>query len=306
MAELTTKLSQQENYEYNSVRAITVSKGYTKQLSITVPSEYADGTYSWRVVVKSGTSDNFDSGSSDLINTSGTISATTQLITLTAAMTQSLEAGNYVLDVMVTKSTDYFLYGRYDVRSIKPNFDSGAGTITPDSLVASGELVYRNASGNITGIESASGTAFSNSNKPIDQAYLSGLPKFRVFKAGGNQTIGTTPEIVTFDTETFDIGGYFASNRYTPLVEGYYHFVTEAVYLAGTNSELVLYIYKNGANVSQSGQNTTANNYGLNSTAFLYMNGTTDYVEVFAVSTVTSRSLLSGTEFTNFSGYLVP
>ena len=48
-------------------------------------------------------------------------------------------------------------------------------------------------------------------------------PTFRATKTGSNQTCTHAAYTkITFNTEDWDIGGYYASDTYTPLVQGYY------------------------------------------------------------------------------------
>ena len=93
---------------------------------------------------------------------------------------------------------------------------------------------------------------------------------------------------ILFDTTEFDSDSYFdtSSNRYIPKKEGYYQFNSN-IQLGGTATGQVFMgnIKKNGTNVAVGSNGfSTVNTIGGSSGAScnVYMNGTTDYVEVFA------------------------
>ncbi len=78
---------------------------------------------------------------------------------------------------------------------------------------------------------------------------------FRVNKNGSNQTgiVDSTLTLVTWGTEVYDNGGYFASNKWTPPAGT--HVLYAVVNNLGTNTALnggqLVDIYKNGAAIAQ-------------------------------------------------------
>lgn len=74
-------------------------------------------------------------------------------------------------------------------------------------------------------------------------------PTFRASKVSGDQTFSdATFTKITFDQEDWDIGGYYASNTYTPLVQGYYQ-VNVSLHMTAavdTHGGLVA-VYHNGS-----------------------------------------------------------
>lgn len=113
-------------------------------------------------------------------------------------------------------------------------------------------------------------------------------PAFFANKVGTSQTVtsGTTTKI-TFNTKQFDTANCFDNTtnyRFTPNVAGYYQ-INGTVYAKGTTiGTVIVLIYKNGsALVSGSFQATTAGggNATSNVSGFIYLNGTTDYVELY-------------------------
>jgi hypothetical protein len=112
------------------------------------------------------------------------------------------------------------------------------------------------------------------------------LPAFSAYGNSVNQTlVANVNTKITFNTEEYDTDGCFASNRFTPTKAGYY--VISAYVDADSPSSTItrLYLWKNGA-----AWKYLRSEYGhtgereMNGTAQVYLNGTTDYVEIYAVS----------------------
>lgn len=111
---------------------------------------------------------------------------------------------------------------------------------------------------------------------------------------------------VNLGTENFDTNSNFASSRFTPTVEGYYQ-LNGSVYPVSTNSANYIWslIYKNGtdyASGSSAGPASTQDGISVAST-LVYLNGSTDYVELYCYVTGTSP-VIQNTLATQFSGFL--
>lgn len=116
---------------------------------------------------------------------------------------------------------------------------------------------------------------------------LGNNPNFSA-KLSANQvpTINTITK-VQFDTENYDTGGYYdptTNYRFTPLRAGKYLVNSLLNFVSDTSFEAELVIYKNGTQIqrvrheiSVSGQIT------LNISRIVQLNGTTDYIEIFAL-----------------------
>jgi len=114
-----------------------------------------------------------------------------------------------------------------------------------------------------------------------------GYRSFSVNKGGTNQTIGTgSATKVTWGTEEFDVGGVFASDKFTCDVAGKYHFYFCLKYTASALYDNEVRLYKNGsvfryANyfiAYDSGANTGRPSMQLEATLDLAVN---DYIEVY-------------------------
>jgi len=144
---------------------------------------------------------------------------------------------------------------------------------TSNGLVSSadnsGVLQLASGTGNLVTVPSVTGTAMVSGNMPAFSAYLS-----------SNQTVSSnTYTKVTFDTEEFDTNNNFASSRFTPTVAGYYQINGHVSALTGGDQFCI--IYKNGT--AYKWGTYIVGGYGANTlvSSLVYLNGSTDYVEIY-------------------------
>jgi hypothetical protein len=140
-------------------------------------------------------------------------------------------------------------------------------------------------------------------------ATISGLSSAPTFSAYSNVapqsvTSGSVTK-VQINTKVFDTANCFDTTlyRYTPNVAGYYQ-VNYSVYPYTTINFAIAYLYKNGS------QQVTFNQFfGSNTSAtgscLIYMNGTTDYIELFAQLQGTTPSIFGRSDLTYFQAALV-
>lgn len=137
----------------------------------------------------------------------------------------------------------------------------------------------------------------------VSLATLGNGPAFSAYLSAGQSIPNNIYTKVLYDTEEFDTNSNFASSRFTPTVAGYYQF--SWAFGAGgitTNGEKWASLYKNGTRI-RSGSDSTASYISAGS-ALVYMNGTTDYAEVYFYQlTNASQTSYSGAEY-SFSGFL--
>jgi hypothetical protein len=135
-------------------------------------------------------------------------------------------------------------------------------------------------------------------------------PAFRVYKSAGdgNQTGYSTSTWtkVTFGGETFDTNNCFASSTFTPNVAGYYRFQSTLNQGTGSTSRCIIGLYKNGSLVSRLIDLSVSfnSNSNIGGSDIFYMNGTTDYAEIYIFQTGATGVYFSEIE-TYFSGELV-
>ncbi len=115
-------------------------------------------------------------------------------------------------------------------------------------------------------------------------------PAFSAY-ASASQTItlGTATK-VAIDTENFDTNSNFDTStyRFTPTVAGYYQ-VNGSVRgnAATTFTQFYASIYKNGSEIIRAqfnGSFTNTANLSVPVTTIVYMNGTTDYLELYGLA----------------------
>ena len=149
---------------------------------------------------------------------------------------------------------------------------------------------------NTATLPAATGTVMVSGNMPAFSAYASGT--------SSSVTSGTDTKIL-FDTETFDTNNNFASSRFTPTVAGYYQ-INATIRFNGTFTTCALILFKNGANAGYLNMTASTSAGVVSGSSLQYMNGTTDYLEIYVNMTGTGLTTGAGNANTNyFSGSLV-
>jgi hypothetical protein len=130
-------------------------------------------------------------------------------------------------------------------------------------------------------------------------------PAFSAFKSSAQTLSSATLTKINFETEEFDTNNNYASSRFTPTVAGYYQVSGQTQpndsYTAGT-----IAIAKNGVVYKYGSFNANATGVASPSMSCLvYLNGSTDYVELYA-SYQTGQAVSGGSSgFTWFQGVMV-
>lgn len=141
-------------------------------------------------------------------------------------------------------------------------------------------------------------------------------PAFSAYASATQSITSNVSTKVAIDTENFDTNScYDTTNyRFTPTVAGYYQ-VNGSIRLsanANTITQTVVSILKNGVGVGSSPVDnvatTVVSSYlARNINTLIYMNGSTDYIELYGSITGTSPQFLAGsaTATSFFSASLV-
>jgi len=136
-------------------------------------------------------------------------------------------------------------------------------------------------------------------------------PAFSVYRNGTQNVTASTFTKIQLNAETFDTNSNFDSTtnyRFTPTVAGYYFLQGSMIFqqVSGTGSVALAAIYKNGSNISQNELTATySSGLTLQTSILVYMNGTTDYVELYGYTNAASTpSIADGANTTWFNGYL--
>jgi hypothetical protein len=128
-------------------------------------------------------------------------------------------------------------------------------------------------------------------------------PAFRASATTTTSVASLTPTKITLATEDYDTNSNFASSRFTPTVAGYYLIIGSLFFdnvLIG-----LCQIFKNGT-VHSTGSHPAGNSYASQVSDIIYLNGTTDYVELFGYHGATGSKAAGGNATNSyFSGCLL-
>jgi len=130
-------------------------------------------------------------------------------------------------------------------------------------------------------------------------------PAFKAYRSSLQSVTASTWTKVQLDTKEFDTASAFDNTtnfRFTPQTPGYYQFNGQAR-TGSAPTQLVCALYKNDVAVAYSNNSTGIDRSGVSD--ILYMNGTTDYVELWVITTATSVSTFLAGADTRLSGVLV-
>jgi len=149
----------------------------------------------------------------------------------------------------------------------------------------------------------ATGTVMVSGNMPAFSAYLNTTQ---------NVTTNTTT-LVQINAKEYDTANCFDTSTYkfTPNVAGYYQF-NAAINSNTTVTRVNLKFYKNGTIAKYPTDIAIPSGASINSVeanALIYMNGTTDYVQLYMIFVGTSPQIYGGSggndpAYTYFQGYL--
>lgn len=142
--------------------------------------------------------------------------------------------------------------------------------------------------------------------KSREVARLPNAPAFSAYANASTSIPNAAITKVNFQVEDFDTNNNFASSRFTPTIAGYYQ-INASVQFTGSTTNPLCYITKNGSQV-KCGSYVTGSFTGPVSmvSGLVYLNGTTDFVEVAAYhATGSSVNTLAAADTTRFDGCLV-
>jgi hypothetical protein len=134
-------------------------------------------------------------------------------------------------------------------------------------------------------------------------------PAFSAYKSASSQSVtsGVFTKI-TYDVEEYDTANCFSSSRFTPNVAGYYQ-INANTYLQASSSltRVLTTIYKNGSTYKFGNDNlAVSGTEGRGAvSALVYLNGSTDYVEIYILPSATSPVIQTSIDNTWFQGVLV-
>ena len=188
-----------------------------------------------------------------------------------------------------------------------------ANALTVSTVDAKGDLIVGTAADTVgrLAVGSNGQTLIADSAAATGLKY-SPVVAFSVYRNGTQSVTGSTDTKIQFNTETFDTNNNFDSTtnyRFTPTVAGYYEVSIRARFSSVSTAQICnVLLFKNGSNYT-AGSQQTADDFGQSDrmvSVLVYMNGSSDYLEGYAVHTDTSaRNIASGSTVTWFTGVLV-
>ena len=154
-----------------------------------------------------------------------------------------------------------------------------------------------------TTIATISSTGLTMNSGNIVQA-SGAAPAFSAYWGGADQTISSsTWTKVTLSSELFDTNNNFDSTtnyRFTPTVAGYYQINAAIRIIGNAASNKILGIYKNGSvlysmdTYPPSGVTYTGSYLPVSISTTIYLNGSTDYIELYGYSNGTGTGFGGG------------
>jgi hypothetical protein len=125
-------------------------------------------------------------------------------------------------------------------------------------------------------------------------------PAFSAYASAGTSLGADAYTKITLAVEDFDTNNNFASSRFTPTVAGYYSF-HGSVGASGAYVQAAL--YKNGSRIVSGTYYNAGTSQTSHVSGLFYMNGSTDYVELYAYAGVAVTSA-SGASSVFLHGFL--
>jgi hypothetical protein len=131
-------------------------------------------------------------------------------------------------------------------------------------------------------------------------------PVFSVYQSTLQSIAASTAVKVQFQSKEFDNTSAFDATtnyRFQPTVAGYYQ-ANWMVFQLGASETQQSLLYKNGIVYKAGAYISTLNNPLTGGSALVYLNGSTDYIEIYEFASIAGNTVAGSTN-TYFQGYLV-
>lgn len=151
-------------------------------------------------------------------------------------------------------------------------------------------------------LPATSGTVLTSASSQVTGA------AFSAYNSSATSLTQLTATKVAFQTEEYDTANAFDSStnyRFTPQVAGYY-IVSGAFRIGTTSTALVLWLYKNGSAYKELAYlPATAGSTAVSGAAQVYLNGSTDYIELYAQQNAATQNTVTGSATTYFQASMI-
>lgn len=180
---------------------------------------------------------------------------------------------------------------------------SGGGSVTLDVPVTASAF-------NVVVPANAGTVVTTGSTAAVTQGMLASNvagngPAFSAYQSTGTSCAFNANTKVIFQLEEYDTANCFdpSTSRFTPNVAGYY-IVSAYTYFNSTVAAQTM-IYKNGSQTAGKIVNFPQNGNSIGGSALIYMNGTTDYLEVYVYVNTAITTVAVNAHTTYFQAALV-
>jgi hypothetical protein len=176
---------------------------------------------------------------------------------------------------------------------------TGAESNSSTYILTTSALVYLNGTSDFVELFAYSATACATTGAP-EGCYFQGAlvgvnlapaalpsPTFSVAQNAAQAIPATTATKVLFNVKDFDSTSAFdivINNRFQPTIAGYYQLDGGVNNPAAFSTYSLLAIYKNGAPWKTGDQLNASSVYAMTASALVYLNGSSDYVELFVTA----------------------
>ena len=261
-----------------------------------------DGS-TWEVYTQVGANGGDQSG---LVTGSSTTTFTNKTISGSTNTLSNIANASLTNSSITVNGTSVSLGGSVTVSSVSGNagtvtngvYTTDTGSVTNTMLagsIANNKLANSTISGISLGSNLAAltigtgltGTSY-NGSTGVTIAVDKG-PAFSAYPATAQTLSSSGTQVkLLFATEEFDTASCFSSSRFTPNVAGYYQINSTVRFDGGGpgTGECMIVIWKNGSEAKRgwnsSGVNFASDFFSMSVSGLIYLNGSTDYVEIYA------------------------
>lgn len=206
--------------------------------------------------------------------------------------------------VCAVNDTCYYCLQAVDVSGNPTgDWEVGLGTYSATNTLTRTTVLSSSNSGSVVSLSSGAKQVWIDlaASDYISTRNAASGPAFAAYATSTQSISNNTPTKLTFGTAEYDTASCYstANSRFTPNVAGYYQINASAV-MGGAAAYFSLKLYKNGSLYKQGPQHGSSSQSGLAAgiSGLVYLNGTTDYVEIYitqAVGSSVSTYVSSGT-----------
>jgi len=180
---------------------------------------------------------------------------------------------------------------------------TGGGSVTLDVPSTASALTVTVPA--VSGTVVTTGSTAVVSQTMIASGVAGNGPAFSAYQSSQQYVAAYTDTKLLFQTERFDFGNCYdtTNSRFTPGIAGYY-LITGGFAMLSSACGATTVAYKNGSSFVSLHLSISGTTNGAHGSAIVYMNGTTDYIELYGALS-SAQNTWDSPSNTYFSGVLV-